>query len=54
MTEGGKASNNSSEEAELEKPEAKCKDNEKKTAGQVDDMLECSLCQVIDDSATHV
>ena len=52
MTEGGKASNNSSEEAGLEKPEAKCKDDEKKTAGQVDDM--CSLCQVIDDSATHV
>ena len=54
MTEGGTASNNSSEEAELEKPEAKCKDDEKKTAGQVDDMLECSLCQVFDDSATHV
>ena len=47
MTEGGKT-NNSSEEIELEKSGPERKSDEKETEGeQVNEMLECSLCQVI-------
>ena len=48
MTEGGKTNNDSSEEIDLEKSGPESKSGEKKTEGeQVDEMSECSLCQVI-------
>ena len=48
MTEGGKTNNDSSEEIDLEKSGPESKSDEKKTEGeQVNEMLECSLCQVI-------
>ena len=48
MTEGGKTNNDSSQEIDLEKSGPESKSGEKKTEGeQVNEMLECSLCQVI-------
>ena len=47
MTEGGKTNNDSSEEIELEKSGPESKSDEKKTGEQVNEMSECSLCQVI-------
>ena len=47
MTEGGKTNNDSSEEIDLEKSGPESKSGEKKTGEQVNEMSECSLCQVI-------
>ena len=46
MTADAKTNNDSSENTELEKTEAKCKENEIENTGQTGEMLECSLCQV--------
>jgi len=45
MTADAKTNNDSSENTELEKTEAKCKENEIENTGQTGEMLECSLCQ---------
>ena len=46
MTADAKTNNDSSENTELEKTEAKCKENEIEKIGPIDELLECSLCQV--------
>ena len=46
MTADAKTNNDSSENAELEKTEAKRKENEIEKTRQTSEMLECSLCQV--------
>ena len=50
MTADAKTNNDSSENTELEKTEAKCKENEIENTGQTGEMLECSLCQVKEDA----
>ena len=47
MTEGGKTNNDSSEEIDLEKSGPESKSGEKEAEEQVNEMSECSLCQVI-------
>ena len=49
MTADAKTNNDSSENTELEKTEAKCKENEIENTRQTGEMLECSLCQVKED-----
>ena len=50
MTADAKTSNDTSETTELEKTEAKCKENEIENTRQTGEMLECSLCQVKEDA----
>ena len=50
MTADAKTNNDSSENMDLEKTEAKCEENEIENTGQTGEMLECSLCQVKEDA----
>ena len=50
MTADAKTNKDSSENTELEKTEAECKENEIETTRQTGDMPECSLCQVKEDA----
>ena len=54
MTADAKTNNDSSENTELEKTEAACKDNEIENTRQTGDMLECSLCQVKEDAPKRI